>query len=115
MLSGKIKTHNLGYQETDTVQAVFDKEHCANRLHLQAKWGVYAPITQLQSSQDLCIDLCIDREDRESHLFYLPSTLHRILSEVVSNFSNSLDEVTLTVDSVGLKLKNYVDDLEGEF
>lgn len=41
--------------------------------------------------------------------------MYRILSEVVSNFSNSLDEVTLTVNSAGLKLKNYVDDLEGEF
>ncbi len=35
--AGKIKTHNLGYQETDTVQAVFNKELCSSRLRLQAK------------------------------------------------------------------------------
>ena len=35
--AGIVKTHNLGYQETDTVQAVFDKDHCSNQLLLQAK------------------------------------------------------------------------------
>ena len=39
--------------------------------------------------------------------------VHRILSEVVSNFPNSLDEVTMTVEPAGLRLRNYVDDFEG--
>lgn len=71
---GKVKTHNLGYQETDTVQAVFNKEACSNRLHLQAK----------------------------------------ILSEVVSNFPGQMDEVTLMVEPTGLRLKNYVDEMDDD-
>ena len=39
--------------------------------------------------------------------------LCRILSEVVSNFPNSLDEVTMSVEAAGMKFRNYVDDLEG--
>lgn len=39
--------------------------------------------------------------------------MHRILSEVVSNFPNSLDEVTMTVEAAGVKLKNYVEEMEG--
>ncbi len=36
--SGIVKTHNLGYQETDIVQAVFDKERCPSHLVLPAKY-----------------------------------------------------------------------------
>ena len=38
---------------------------------------------------------------------------HRILSEVVANFPNSLDEVTVTAEPSALRLKNYVDNFEG--
>ncbi len=33
----------------------------------------------------------------------------------MSNFPNSLDEVSMTAEPTGLRLKNYVDDLDGGF
>ena len=38
----------------------------------------------------------------------------RILREVVSNFPNTLDEVTMSVEAAGLRLRNYVEEMEGE-
>lgn len=67
---GITKTHNLGFQECEALQAVFTKELCPNHISVPAK----------------------------------------VLSEVVTNFPNSLEEVTLLAQPEGVQLKNYVEE-----
>ena len=44
-----------------------------------------------------------------------PSYTFRIISEVVVNFPNNLDEVTLTAEPESVRLKNYVEEDNSEF
>lgn len=36
---GLLKTHNLSFQDCESLQAVFDKEHCPNVLRAQPRFG----------------------------------------------------------------------------
>ncbi|CAI8044032.1 Cell cycle checkpoint control protein RAD9A [Geodia barretti] len=65
--SGIVKTHQLGFQECDSLRAVFAKDLSPNHIKLQS----------------------------------------RILGEVVGNFPNFLEEVTLLADPECVRLKNY--------
>ncbi|XP_033098644.1 cell cycle checkpoint control protein RAD9A-like [Anneissia japonica] len=67
---GIVKTYNLTYQETETLQAVFSKDLCPNKIVANS----------------------------------------RILSDTVSNFQTSLEEVSLNVTPEVISFKNYVDD-----
>ncbi|XP_025089862.1 cell cycle checkpoint control protein RAD9A-like isoform X2 [Pomacea canaliculata] len=67
---GIVKTHNLAYTECETLQAIYSKDACPNKLTAPAK----------------------------------------LLCEVVVNFQNTQEEVTLCVQPDSISLKNYVDD-----
>jgi len=41
-------------------------------------------------------------------------SVYRTLCEVLSNFPNSLEEVTLKAESAGITMKNYVDEHESK-
>lgn len=41
-VSGLLKTHNLSYQDCENLQAVFDKESCANVLRAQPRSAHYS-------------------------------------------------------------------------
>ncbi|KAM6953838.1 cell cycle checkpoint control protein RAD9A [Aplochiton taeniatus] len=67
---GLLKTHNLSYQDCESLQAVFDKEGCANVLRAQP----------------------------------------RLLVDTVLHFPPSLEEVTVSVSSEQVLLRNHVED-----
>lgn len=66
---GLLKTHNLSFQDCESLQAVFDKEHCPNALRAQP----------------------------------------RLLVDTVLHFPPALEEVTVSVSSDRMWLKNHVD------
>lgn len=67
---GITKTYNLGYQDCESLQAVFSKNLCPNVIKAQP----------------------------------------RIFSEVIMNFQNTQEEITLSVCPQDMKVTNYVDD-----
>ncbi|XP_029020903.1 cell cycle checkpoint control protein RAD9A [Betta splendens] len=67
---GLLKTHNLSYQDSESLQAVFDKDSCANVFRAQP----------------------------------------RLLVDTVMHFPPSLEEVTVSVSSERMWIRNHVDE-----
>lgn len=101
---GLLKTHNLSFQDSESLQAVFDKESCANMLHAQPRSAHSLSLcVPLLSSYLLCIT------------FIFPSFFSsRLLVDTVLHFPPSLEEVSVSVSGERVWFRNHVDDEAGE-
>ena len=97
--SGIVKTHNLGFQECETLQAVFTKELCPNHIKVQSRSPVHVYI--------YIIDVIFVVRITSSGINFIT---FRTLSEVVLNFPTSLEEVTVAAEPEKITMKNYVEE-----
>ncbi|XP_030636752.1 LOW QUALITY PROTEIN: cell cycle checkpoint control protein RAD9A [Chanos chanos] len=58
---GLLKTHNLSYQDSESLQAVFDKESCANVLRAQPRLLVDAVLHFPLSQEEVTVSVKSDR------------------------------------------------------
>lgn len=88
--TGIVKTHNLGFQECEALQAVYSKDLCPNRIVGNSKL-----------------------EHRTALLLVTYILAPRVLSDVVSNFPPNLEEVTLIAEPDKARLRSYTEDDSG--
>ena len=93
--TGIVKTHNLGFQECEALQAVYSKDLCPNRIVGNSKL-----------------------EHRTAYYYYykllfMHLLVPRVLSDVVSNFPPNLEEVTLIAEPDKARLRSYTEDDSG--
>lgn len=57
-IAGLLKTHNLSFQDSESLQAVFDKNSCANVFRSQPRYVDYLNILCYGMLVLLCLSTC---------------------------------------------------------
>ncbi|XP_029517960.1 cell cycle checkpoint control protein RAD9A isoform X2 [Oncorhynchus nerka] len=98
---GLLKTHNLSFQDSESLQAVFDKESCANMLRAQPRSAHSLSLFQCSSP------VILPPMHHFDFSFFLSS---RLLVDTVLHFPPSLEEVSVSVSGERVCFRNHVDD-----
>uniref|UniRef100_A0A8B9RAJ1 Cell cycle checkpoint control protein n=1 Tax=Astyanax mexicanus TaxID=7994 RepID=A0A8B9RAJ1_ASTMX len=109
---GLLKTHNLSFQDCESLQAVFDKENCANVLRAQPRSALlfeslyffYQKLSITASFSDQCLF------SLWPSLIDYTSPVCRLWVDTVLHFPPSLEEVNVSVNGERVWLRNHLED-----
>uniref|UniRef100_A0A8C5HIJ6 Cell cycle checkpoint control protein RAD9A n=1 Tax=Gouania willdenowi TaxID=441366 RepID=A0A8C5HIJ6_GOUWI len=99
---GLLKTHNLSYQDSESLQAVFDKEGCGNVFRAQPRFVSTVCFLLSERSKAMVTELCLASDEFDHFAVHAHNSVTFCLKE--------LRGLLVFAESTGLPISMYFDE-----